>query len=97
MTLSLIISPAAREDLRSIHQYGLRHWGMTRSDEYMNSLKAKLWQLLRQPKTGKARPELSPDIYSASVTSHIIFYRIHQQELQVIRILHARQDVTRHL
>lgn len=40
--LSLVLSPAAREDLRAIHQYGSRQWGKPRSDEYMKSLKDKI-------------------------------------------------------
>lgn len=95
--LSLVLSPAARDDLRAIHQYGSRQWGKSRSDEYMSSIKDKLWLLLEQPETGKARPELSPDVRSVSVVSHVIFYRVQREELQVIRILHGRQDVMRHL
>ncbi|HEX5677501.1 MAG TPA: type II toxin-antitoxin system RelE/ParE family toxin [Alcanivorax sp.] len=97
MALLLVLSPAAREDLRAIHQYGSRQWGEPRSAEYMSSLKDKLWQLLQQPETGKARPELSPDVRGVSVVSHVIFYRVQREELQVIRILHGRQDVMRHL
>jgi toxin ParE1/3/4 len=94
--LSLVLSPAAREDLRAIHQYGARQWGKPRSDEYMSSLKDKLWLLLQQPETGKAWPELSPDVRSVSAVSHVIFYRVQREQLQVIRVLHGRQDVTRH-
>lgn len=97
ISLSLVLSPAAREDLRAIHQYGAHQWGKPRSDEYMNSLKDKLWLLLQQPEIGKARPELSPDVRSVSVTSHVIFYQVQREQLQIIRILHGRQDVTRHL
>ncbi|WP_370201719.1 type II toxin-antitoxin system RelE/ParE family toxin [Alloalcanivorax venustensis] len=96
-SLSLVLSPAAREDLRAIHQYGSRQWGKPRSDEYMSSLKDKLWQLLQQPETGKARPELSPGVRSISVASHVIFYRVQREELQVVRVLHGRQDVNRHV
>lgn len=95
-SLSLVLSPAAREDLRAIHQHGARQWGKPRSDQYMSSLKNKLWLLLEQPETGKARPELSPDIRSVFVTSHVVFYRIQREQLQIIRVLHGRQDVTRH-
>ena len=95
-SLSLVLSPAAREDLRAIHQYGSRQWGKLRSDEYMSSLKDKLWLLPQQPEIGKARPELLPDVRSVSVASHVIFYRVQGEELQIIRILHGRQDVARH-
>ena len=62
----------------------------------MSSLKDKLWQLLQHPETGKARPELSSDVRSISVASHTIFYRIQREQLQIIRVLHGRQDINRH-
>lgn len=96
-SLSLVLSPAAREDLRAIHQYGARQWGKPRSNEYMNSLKDKLWLILEQPEIGAVRSELSPDVRSVSVASHVIFYRVQREQLQIIRILHGRQDLTRHL
>lgn len=95
-SLSLVLSPAAREDLRAIHQYGARQWGKPRSNEYMNSLKDKLWLILEQPEIGAVRSELPPDVRSVSVASHVIFYRVQQHQLQIIRVLHGRQDVTRH-
>lgn len=93
----LVLSPAAREDLRAIHQYGSRQWGKIRSDDYMGSLKEMLWSLLQCPETGKVRPEFPGEIRSPPVSSHAIFYRIQRNQLEIIRILHARQDVTRHL
>lgn len=93
----LVLSPAAREDLRAIHQYGSRQWGKSRSDEYMSSLKETLWSLLQYPETGKVRPEFPGEIRGLPVSSHVIFYRIQPKQLEIIRILHARQDVTRHL
>ncbi len=43
MTFSvLVISPAAREDLRATHQYGIRYWGKPRSDDYLTALKETL-------------------------------------------------------
>ncbi|MEQ9231052.1 MAG: type II toxin-antitoxin system RelE/ParE family toxin, partial [Cyclobacteriaceae bacterium] len=29
--------------------------------------------------------------------SHVIFYRIQRKQLEIIRVLHVRQDVNRHL
>lgn len=97
MPTSLILSPAAREDLVAIRQYGTLSWGKTRSDRYLDDLKEVLWSLLENPGTGRARPELPGEIRSRSVCSHVIFYRMQTSQLEIIRILHARQDVNRHL
>ena len=97
MPRSLILSPAAREDLVAIRQYGTLNWGKTRSDQYLDTLKEAIWSLLEHPETGRTRAELSSEIRSLPVSSHVIFYRIQREQLEIIRILHARQDVSRNI
>ncbi|MFC6328663.1 type II toxin-antitoxin system RelE/ParE family toxin [Alloalcanivorax gelatiniphagus] len=97
MPTSLVLSPAAREDLVAIRKYGALHWGKHRSDQYLDTLKEAIWSLLEYPETGRTRPELSSEIRSLPVSSHVIFYRIEREQLEIIRILHARQDVDQQL
>ena len=93
----LIISPATKEDLKEIYQYGLRQWGQTQSDNYLEILKEKFWSLTEQPLVGTERPELLSGIRSLPIESHLLFYRVTANSVEIIRILHARQDPARHL
>ena len=43
------------------------------------------------------RPELLPDIRSFPIEGHALFYRIASNKVEIIRILHGRQDPQRHL
>jgi toxin ParE1/3/4 len=88
----LVISPAAREDLKVIYQYGCGAWGVRRSSQYLDRLKDQLWGLIDNPELGVKRDELVRGIRSVSVDSHVLFYRIKNRRLEVIRVLHARQD-----
>lgn len=94
----LVISPATQNDLRNIYQFGLRRWGKLQSVSYLNNLKTRLWTLIQQPHIGIERPDLQPGIRSfPTSTSHMVFYRIQGQSIQVIRVLHVRQDPYRHI
>lgn len=93
----LVISPAARNDLKDIYQYGLRRWGQARSDSYLTAIKDQFLLLLQQPLIGTERPELLPDSRSLALQSHILFYRVTTTDIEIIRILHGRQDPHRHL
>jgi len=93
----LVIAPAAKDDLRNIYQYGLRQWGKTRSSKYLSRIKTQLWLLIRQPLMGTERPELLPDTRSIPIESHTLFYRVTANRVEIIRILHGRQDPQRHL
>ncbi len=93
----LVIAPAAKRDLTDIFQYGLRRWGLARSESYLTSIKNSFWFLTQQPLAGTERPELLPDIRSLSIESHILFYRVAAKKIEILRVLHSRQDPQRHL
>lgn len=88
----LVISPAAQDDIKGIYQYGCMHWGKKRAFQYVSQLKKQLWQLLEHPEIGLLRSELSPIMRSFSLEKHIIFYCIKKEQIEVVRLLHGRQD-----
>lgn len=94
---TLIISPAAKADLKDIYQYGLRQWGEKQSDTYLEHLKGNLWALTEQPLIGVERPDLLSSVRSLPIESHTLFYRVMPNTVEVIRVLHCRQDPQRHL
>lgn len=96
-THQLIIAPAAKADLKDIYQYGLRQWGQAQSEAYLEILKGKFWSLTEQHLMGIERPELLAGMRSLPIESHILFYRVTTTNVEIIRLLHGRQDPVRHL
>ena len=97
MSYQLAIAPAAKNDLKDIYHYGLRQWGRTQSESYLSSIKNQFWSLTQQPFMGTERHELLPDTRSLPVESHTLFYRVTANSVEIIRVLHGRQDPQRHL
>lgn len=93
----LFIAPAAKDDLTAIYQYGLHHWGKAQSDNYLAVIKEQFWTLIDQPLMGVERTELLPDTRSLVIQSHIAFYRVIANRIEIIRVLSNRQDPQRHL
>jgi len=93
----LVIAPAAKNDLKDIYQYGLRQWGQAQSESYLSTLKNQFWLLTKQSLMGTERPELLPDARSIPIKSHTLFYRVTANRVEIIRVLHGRQDPQRHL
>lgn len=96
-TKQLVIASAAKIDLKDIYQYGLRQWGQVQSDRYLENIKDQLWSLREQPLIGVDRSELLPDVRSLPIASHTLLYRATTDRLEIIRVLHGRQDPQRHL
>ena len=93
----LVIAPAAKNDLKDIYKYGLRHWGQAQSESYLSNLKTQFWLLTEQPLVGTERSDLLPDTRSLPIESHTLFYRVTANRVEIIRVLHGRQDPHRHL
>ncbi|WP_348655118.1 type II toxin-antitoxin system RelE/ParE family toxin [uncultured Thalassolituus sp.] len=96
-THQLTLAPAAKADLKDIYQYGLRQWGQAQSDRYLDALKGIFWALTEQPLMGTERPKLLTRIRSLPAESHVLFYRVTDRNVEIIRVLHSRQDPIRHL
>jgi toxin ParE1/3/4 len=93
----LVIAPAATTDLKDIYQYGLRHWGQTQSESYLESIKEQFWTLAEQPLIGIDRSQLLSGARSIPIESQTLLYRVTTDSVEIIRVLHGRQDPQRHL
>lgn len=91
----LVIAPAAKNDLKEIYQYGLRKWGQAQSESHPYTINNQFWLLTQQPLTGTERPELLPNSRSLPIESHTLFYRVTAKRVEIIRVLHGRQDPQR--
>ena len=97
LACQLVIAPAAKSDLKKIYQYGLHQWGQAQSSRYLEKLKEHFWLLTEQPLIGVDRPELLPDVRSLPIESHTLFYRLTTNTVDIIRVLHSRQDPRQHV
>jgi len=89
------LSPLAEADLEDIWIYTARHWSKAQADNY-NSLVAAFEGLAAGTKQGR-QANVLPDFQKYLCGSHVIYFLNGADHLDVIRILHQRQDPERHL
>lgn len=95
--LQLVLSPRARQDFIDILQYTGETWGQTQLVIYRDKVNDALQALLGNPQLGHRRDDLPPTHQAYLVGSHIIVYRIRGDSLAVVRILHQRMSLGKHL
>jgi len=95
--LSLNLTQSAVHDLENIRDYSLSNWGQKRSDDYMDEFEKLFYLLLDNPCSGKSRADIKPGYRSLSIDKHVVFYRITEHTLEVLRILHGNMDTAQHL
>ena len=95
--LSLNLAQSAVHDLEKIADYSLSNWGQKQSDDYLDEFEKAFHLLLDNPGLGKSRADIKPGYRSLPIEKHIIFYRIAEQSLEILRILHSSMDMPQHL
>ncbi len=93
-----LLSPAARVDLERIWDYTADRWGDDQAEEYLRDVERAIERLVGNPMIGRACDEVRPRYRKHAVGSHTLYYRIvGNGVIDVVRILHQRMDVDRHL
>ena len=87
----------ARQDLLEIAEYTLRRWGRRQMVKYLRELDATIQQLATDPMLlGQDRSHVKPGLRSLPHKQyHFIFYRVHGDAVEIIRVLHQRRDWAR--
>lgn len=94
----LVYAPAAKADLDEIWTYTVERWGMAQAERYIRDLNDACRALADGTKPSKAIDDIRPGYRKAAVGKHVIFFREDDAgDTVVIRILHERRDVDRHL
>lgn len=93
---SYALSPLAEIDLEEIWFYTFQNWSLAQADSYQRDLVATFKGLASGTKRGRD-VDIRPDYLKCPVGSHIIYFRDRGDQIEVIRLLHQRQDATLNL
>lgn len=83
----------AKTDLEGIIEHLEKH-SPKAADRFVESHDHKMHLLQQFPLMGRSREELGPDIRSVVVERHIVYYRVKESEIEILRILHGKRDAS---
>lgn len=89
-----VIRPAAETDMSNIWHYGAENWGIEQADRYTDGLFALFDLLTDFPEMARERSEFTPAVRIHPSGVHLVIYRTDGQGIEIIRILHAHQNLT---
>ena len=92
-----VLSALAQQNIIEIRDYTLEIWGREQTIKYISLLEQRLEWLAANPNFGKKRNEVNEGLLSYPEGNHIIFYRIRTKQIEIIAVLHQREDVAGHL
>lgn len=93
---SFRLTQLALTDLRSIGRYTQTTWGREQRDRYLAKLDQSFHLLAQEPQRGRDCADIRVGYRKYHVGRHLIFYRMAQDGIEIIRILHDSMDIESH-
>lgn len=90
------LHPLALADLEDIWSYTASRWSLEQAESYHAAIVAAFEGLSIGSKQGRPS-DVREGYFKYAVGSHLVFYRYSKDGVDIVRILHQRMDVTRHL
>lgn len=91
------LSAPARADLDGIWHYTSEHWSQAHADRYIDALIMRMVWLTKNESLWINRNDIRDDLFSFREGRHVIFFQSRGTTISIVRILHDRMDVTRHI
>ncbi len=93
MPINYTVRQKAQEDLISIWLYTAEQWGVEQAGRYLQQIEDKFIWLAENPKAGQLRSDLPPACYCMPCNSHLVFYDLGDDQIDIIRVMHQRADL----
>jgi len=97
MSANYRLTPRAAEDLDAIADYTIDTWGLDQLESYLRSLDSRFEWLAENPLAGRERNDVHRGYRSFPEGSHVIFYVVSGDYVDIIGIPHKSMDIGPHL
>jgi len=87
------LTPRAVADLDAIADYTIDKWGADQLERYLGLLVQRFEWLCENPLAGRERNEVHPGYRCFPEGSHIVFYLVSGDHIDIIGIPHKSMDV----
>jgi len=91
--LPFVISIKAIADLEEIWLYTVEKWSVEQADRYYNLIFDEINFICGNINSGKSMEHVRKGYCASKIKSHLIFYRVLNDTIEIIRILHERMDI----
>lgn len=94
----VILRQEAIDDLKEIYFYTYEQWSETQADKYYAAIEADCAAIGANPEIGKSHIYFREGLLGFKSGKHIIVYhKVLNDEIEIIRILHERADLENRL
>ena len=92
MNSRYFINILATEDLKGIANYFATN-NVEAGEQFFNKFDRRCEQLINFPNMGRSYVEIRPNLRGLPLDGYIIFYRVFDSGIEILRVLNARRDL----
>jgi toxin ParE1/3/4 len=92
-----VLSRRAQADIEEIWGYTAERWDEDQANHYVRLLRHGIEAIARDPRRGLPCDHIRPGYRKYPIGSHVVFFRVTEKMIEIVRILHQRMDFERHL
>ncbi|MCW5700066.1 MAG: type II toxin-antitoxin system RelE/ParE family toxin [Rhodospirillales bacterium] len=86
----IVKSPKAETDLENIWLCSFERWNEEQADRYYDELIRGIERLSDNPMLGKSREQIRKGYRSIQINRHVVYYRLQDNIIDIVRVLHQR-------
>ncbi len=87
----------AKQDLISIWLYSFENFGINQADKYLDEIATSLNNIASNPEIGVNCEGIRKGYKKYQINEHIVFYKVINSTIQVVRVLGNDMDYLQHL
>ncbi len=86
------LSHLAVEDFASVYDYTLLNFGEAQADRDTDEMEEVLLSVVHSSRMGRENSEIEEGVRRVDYRLHAIFYRIRDEDISILRILHHKME-----
>lgn len=90
----LELTEEAELDIQGILRFTRATWGERKRHDYARQITNAMNEVTRFPGLGQRRDQIASGLRARRVGQHVIYYRVTEQLVSVVRVLHERMDAS---
>ena len=92
-----VLSPRAQSDIEDIWDYTASHWNVRQAEAYTRQIQHAIETVAAEPKLARSCGDIRSGYWKYPAGSHVLFFRMTDDGIDINRILHSRMDFERRL
>jgi len=90
--LKVSFSPNAERNLEQIEGYIADQGNAEAAAKVVDEIVDRCDELADMPRSGRVRDEIAPGVRSATSGMYVIYYRVHEDKVEILRVWHGARD-----